>query len=590
MAKKQIMNNFTLEEEELFRAYLFTNPHGNDGFVYPNPLVAGEELAPLMSAVSRTHVSTQDRVLAFLDQAKPEQARALLPLIRPLMEIFRSEDGTLKVYPKTLEFNREWVIAHGHSSIKEGTTLFGHAEDISDIAIKKITGDPRNHPQVKSTRYISYKRVLDLALEDPDILALPNAGRFVEYIERMNRKYLETIDFLADKVHGQDSTPAIVRFLKQPEVVEAELNKWVAKKRRFQEDFEPAPEQLEKERQNYLKGLEDEAVRKDLGKFVLDYARVYLTAANRTSGVYAADARTIEDIITDLISSPRIEDQQRGRAIWNETRKIAPVLLGEKSHIKVDQWKVRNEAELRAYAQERFGGIAPRSHGKKMVNLLHPRNVEMYTDRWNAANVIFPYVDASITDIMAQLTEQDVREVLERAHKHRGEHDVIHPAICHGGLTPELTMGYHGYRDIFRQRRGPRTTQLLTTRLGFEVPEIFSVFGIDLQYRKDMDEAAVLYEEARKSSPHTAEKMVPFGALCRALHSWQVNQVGYVGRLRANIETGNISYVFMTRELIDAVSDIMPETGKYFRMDRRVYPPELWKRGYKWYDAAQRKT
>ena len=33
----------------------------------------------------------------------------------------------------------------------------------------------------------------------------------------------------------------------------------------------------------------------------------------------------------------------------------------------------------------------------------------------------------------------------------------------------------------------------------------------------------------------------------------------------------------------------MPETAKYFKVDRRDYPPQLWKKGYAWYDATQRK-
>lgn len=583
------MKNFTDEEEALIRAFVFTNPNGDFGLVYPQPLVAGEELSPLMSAVSRTHVSMQDRTLTFLDREKTEQTRAYLPAMRQTIDIFRLPDGQLNTSRKTTTFNREWVIVHGHSSIKEGTVVFGHAEDTSDISIKLITGHPLNHPQVKSTRYISYKKVLDRALTDPDILALPDSGQYVEFIDHLNRRYLEVTDTLADRVATTEETRKILAYLRRPENVEAEVQKKIANKKRIEEDYEPTPADVDRFRAEILESLDESAARKDVGKFVLDYSRVFLTAANRTSGVFSVDARTLEEIITTMISSPRKEDQKRGYELFNEAKKIAPVLLGERSHIKIDEWRVRNEQELRAYVQEQFGNLTPRNRATGMANLLHPRNIEMYTDRFNAALVVFQYSDLALQDIMEQLTDGDVKKVLAKAHQYRGLHDVIHPAISHGGLMLEAVMGYHAYRDIFRQRRGSRTTQLLTTRLGFEVPEIFKIFGLKDEYLRDMQQAAQLFEQARAVSPHAAEKLVPFGALCRALHSWQVNQLGYVGQLRGDIEKGNRSYVLMVRELLDKATELMPETARYFRVDRREFPPDLWKRGYGWYDAEVRR-
>ncbi|MBX4212441.1 FAD-dependent thymidylate synthase [Candidatus Pacearchaeota archaeon] len=521
--KRRLMTNFSEDEEELIRSFIFTNPYGDDSFVYPQPLIAGEELSPLMSAYSRTHVPMQDRVLQFLDSSKVEQTKAMLPLIRPLMETFRMKDGTLRISPRTADFNKEWVLAHGHASIKEETALFGHTENISDITGKKITGHPLIRPQVKSTRYLSYKSVLDLALKDEDIKELPDSGKFLEHLDYMNRRYLSLTDQIAEKVHSHPYTSSILEFLKSPENIEKAIESDVRRERRKNERFQPDDAWINKARERVYKSLEGEEPLKDIKKFVLDSSRVYLTAATRTSMGYSVDARTLEEIITDLLSSPRLEDQKRGQSIWNEAKKLAPVLLGEKSHVKVDQWKVNNEKELRGYIQERFGSIEAKNHGSPMVNMITPLNMAMYTDRFNAALLVFPYTDASLSDIMHTLTEADVKDVIEKAHKNRGEHDVLHPAISHGGLMFELTMAYHGYRDTFRHRRGSRSTQLLTTRLGFETPEILKSFDITEQYAQDMNKSAELYEEARQTSPHTAEKIVPFGSIVRALHSWQNN-------------------------------------------------------------------
>ena len=102
-----------------------------------------------------------------------------------------------------------------------------------------------------------------------------------------------------------------------------------------------------------------------------------------------------------------------------------------------------------------------------------------------------------------------------------------------------------------------------------------------------MEKCREIYEEARKSNSHVAEKLVPFGANCRSLYSWQLDQVAYISRLRGDIEKGNISYVKMAREMAERVAEIMPETYKFFKVDDRQYPAHLWKAGYGWYDSLE---
>lgn len=585
---RKVMNNFSEEEEALIRSFIFTNPGGNISFVYPQPLIAGEELSPLMSAYSRTHIPMQERVLQFLDKEKTEQTKAMLPHVAPLMDIFRNADGSLNVSRRTTDFNEEYVLLHGHSSIKEETSVFGHVEQISDIAVKKITGHPLCKPQVKSTRYLSYKSALDLALDDEDIASLPNPENFIEYIRFMNQRYLEMSDKLTDFVEQHEDTKAIVEFLKTPEQIEKSTWKRFSRHKRKNADYTPVPDEWNLEMDKVLKSLEPETLKKDIAKSVLDYSRVYLTAANRTSMGFSADARTLEEVISGMISSQRREDKAVGMKLWEEAKKIAPTLLGERSHIRVNAWLVHNEDVLRQYVEQEMRDVPIRNRGGTYVNVITPQKVAMYTDRYNAALVAFGYSDAALEDIYEALTEQHVTEILTRAHEARGEHDVLHPSIAHGGLVVEMIAAYHGYRDLFRHRRGSRTTQLLTTRLGFEVPEIIKAAGLEEEYMRDMRYASELYEEARAISVHVAEKLVPFGANCRALHSWQPDQIGYVGRLRSNITTGNTSYVYLTRELVAATQKAMPQTGAYFKVDTKDYPGHLWKAGYEWYDMVKR--
>ena len=590
------MHNFSIEDEELIRAFIFTNPHADISLVYPQQLISGEELSPLMSAYSRTHVPMQDRVLEFLDKEKNEQTKAMLNLIRPLMQIFCNPDGSLKVSPRTTGFNKKWVLQHGHSSIKEETTVFGHVENIADIVGKKITGHALNRPQVKSTRYLSYKEILDLSLKDEDLCTLQNSERIIEHIAWMNQRYLECTDALAELARNHPLNQEFIGFLRSPDYIDSEIVRRVRQKQKAKSEY-GTPKDIS-ELLDVVRGeSSDEAIRESLRKFVLDSSRVYLLAATKTSLGFSSDARTIEEIITDLISSPRKEDQRVGKELWNEAKKIAPVLLGEKSHIHIDNWKVKNETELRQYIEERWKLVKERevqakeiqsreAHGE--VTIITPKDMDMYSDRFNAALVLFPYLDLPLEVIYNDISDSDIKDILARAHESRGSFDAVHPAISHGGLMQQFLMGYHAYRDLFRHRRGSRSVQLLTTRLGFEVPEQFTALGIDQRYRDDMEVCRRVYEEARMYDVHIAEKLVPFGALCRALHSWQVNQAAYVAAIRTRAKTGNASYVRVVREMIEKIAGFMPETAKYFRYDTKEYPPELWKSAYDWFDENKR--
>ncbi len=580
-----VMKHFSESEEELIAHYLFTNPSGDTGFMYPQELVAGEELSPLMSAYSRTHVPFTRRVLQFLDTEKAGETRAMLPHMRAIMDIFRESDGTLRISRKTGSFNREWVLAHGHASIKEMTPLFGWVENVSDITGKRITGHPLCKPQVKSTRYLSYRSALDLALADEDLAALPHGEDAVAYIRYMNDRYLAVTEQLGDAVFGTSETKAVVAYLQSEAQVALAVQKALERKMRIDPEFVADDAFLREQREAHLKGLQDPEVRKDIGKFVLDSSRSYLTAANRTSLGFAADARVLEEIITDMISSPRLEDQKRGYALWNEAKKIAPVLLGEKSHIAVDPWRQHTEELLRDVVKERWS----LGNRYKLAHLIDPKSFDVDSDRFQATLALFPYSDKSLGAIYAALIDEpNVREVLQKAHEGRGAHDVVHPAISHGGLMFELAMPYHAYRDMFRHRRGSRSVQLLSTRLGFETPDILTYFGMEADFERDMSIAQEMYERTREVSVHAAEKVVPFAANCRALHSWSPAQVGYIGRLRGNHVTGNRSYVEMTRKMLAEVSAVMPQTAGYFRVDGEEYPAQLWKRGYSWYDNTQR--
>ncbi len=551
---EKTMENFSKEEEETLRRYLFTNPHGRTSFLYPQSLISGEELAPLMAAVSRTHIPMQDRVLEFLDKEKTEITREMLPRITEEMNTLRNEDGSLKVSKKAENFTNKWILKHGHNSIKEMTNLIGYCEGISDIAASTILGHPKNRPQAKSTRYVSYGGVLDEVLEDEDIKSMDNSQMFIDHLGYLNSKYLKFKDKLTDLIWNSEEGKAIREYQKSKE-----------------------------------KPASDDKLRKNLERFVLDSARVYLPASTRTSVGFSIDARTLEEIITSMISSQRTEDRERGYELWNEAKKICPTLLGEKSHIKEDEWTKYKDTEFRNEIKKRFSNIPIKRYSEAEVEITTPKDIDTTSDKFNAACAIYPYLDSSLVDIFNCLNEEDTKFILEKLHNNRSKYDNLDESIAHGGIMIEFVMGHHAYRDLFRHRRGSRSTQLLSTNLGFEVPPLFKKYRLEKEYIKDMKKAKEMYDKAARQSPYIAEKLVPFGALRRALHSWHPAQIAYVAKLRSDMSKGNYAYVMIAKKMMEKISELLPETMKHAKWNKEEYPPDLWKEGFEWYKETQTK-
>jgi thymidylate synthase ThyX len=502
-------------------------------------------------------------------------------MIPKMLKHTRKPDGTLKVPMSTARFNRKWGVIMQHNSIKEQAQFFGHSENISDLTLHASFGaHPLCSPLAKSSRYVFFEK--DFPAADEDILSLPNQSKNREYVEFMNRSYVETVEKLTEFILGHRFTRELLDYLGQTNIVEKETDKWVMQETRIREGKAPSADEIASQRAEILKGLTGEELKIAVRTFVLDYARVYLIAAVKTSLGYSVNGRTLGDLITTLISNPRKEDQERGNSVWREAKKIAPVILGSEGTLGVDEWQLKAHTELRDWMEKRFPMLMEPKKPKGPIKLITSLNI--HTDRFNAAAAVFPYVNASLEEIYESLTKEDITEALGQVHAHRRRGQGLSPSICHSGLLVESTLPWHAFRDILRHRRGARSRQLLSTRLGYSTPELFVIAGLDDRYKEAMEKASVVYEEARKHSPHIAEKLVPWGYVCRSLQSWHINQIAYVISLRSRIKVGHATYVDFARKLWDEMIKIYPETAKYIEGDRSDYPAELWKRGYEWWD------
>lgn len=588
-------DKFTDSEERLLLSLFVTTPYADVFGVYET-LLAPEQFATLGAAYSRTHEAFQSRLVRALadgDLLEPELLRSILRLHEEhysiqeelkqvkLSDVVRAHIQApdfietlshFKGVPKKAgAFIQKWAQEYGHNSIKEMGMLRFCAENIPDYTGKHITGHPLAHPQVKSSRYIDWAGLHDLMEHNLDIQNSRFSAEMGECLKKLSTTYDSLSDRLAKFVEG---APVNLSWLSEQQREENLLAALAAKR------LEPLPELLEKERAARV-----EALRRDARRSIFDTTRYLLTPAMPTSVACAVDARSAEDILTSLLSSPLLEDQKLGEELWRELRKVQPVLLGDKCHAGKNEYLIEQRVKGEELSRKLFSFELERQYERTARTNFLPE-VESFSEAQLAASLVYPYGHGSFMQYYSELkrSPEKTREIISTMLAGRGKYDPFPAELAQGGEMREFLMDYGGYRDVFRHRRGARSRQLISTWHGFEVPALIDVASVRQEYDSIHAEVDTLFRKVVESEPYAAQLIIPFSYRCRSLYSWSLQQDLYFVELRGK-PTANESYRTIAFDIAEHWQKKAPAVAKHLRLDKRSYPPELTLLARKWYDG-----
>lgn len=556
-------------EETLLSLYT-TTPYNDTFFVYDT--IPPEHFATLGAAFSRTHERFQKRLLITIRDGDLE-----LPNIEGLPREYSAEFSdeeldevqgiidniteTWRVPPEnSRKFIQKWAQKYGHNSIKEmGNTRFV-CENIPDITGKLITGHPLAHPQVKSSRYINWEQVLSLSEENLDVVNSQHSQRIIDSLRNTGEAYLELTDRLEDYVARH---PLNQRFLAH------ELEN-------------AAPDARAKAERSFYKNAH---------KSILDESRYLLTPAMATSLACSMEVRALEDVVTDLLSSPLRQDNAKGQELWTEAKKVVPVLMGEKCHAGISDYKVGMRETFDELLPELFG-FEKRGEYEVTNRTNFLDGIPGFSDQFAAAAISWHHGNGSFEQYYEHLSKNsdDVKIIIEAALSPRGKYDATPKALLIDNPALETLMDYGGDRDNHRHRRGPWLRQRLTTAHGYETPRLIgSVDEFKETYDSAMQAARKEHEVVAADEPYTAQLMIPFGFKCRRLLTWPIGQRAYYTELRSR-DTGHDSYRQIAFDIADHLSEKAPLVGEHLRVDRQMYPPELIKNAREWYKQTGGET
>lgn len=474
-----------------------------------------EVAATLNGVYSRSSKSMRDQFLDRLRQGLTAQGKQLedLPIEGRrdvLSEVMADKSG---------QFLKTYAIDHGHNSLREGSVVHLAVERVSQLVTRFIQRERRCSFEESSTRYISFGA--ETHWRDPDVMAAGGelAAGYDEVLRSTFALYTESSSKLL--AHLQRLRPLATGEKEGP----------------------------------WLRTLKAEA---------FDAARYLLTPAVFTKWGMVADARTLSDVITELVSHPLAEFRLVGERMRQQAEHALPTLL---RHSGANKFMQALHELLPQVVRELGCATASPVRGAATghTELL---GFDKDLDDKLLASLLYehsPQPFSSLLERARQLTNGQRQELLQRLLAARGNHDVWPLAL--EGAAPfefEVMLDFGAFRDIGRHRKSLQQQQTLTTTHGFAVPPLMQEAGFGDAYTEVLERTAELHQQIAARFPHAAGYVTPFAFLQRVRIQFDPRQTAYFIELRSGPE-GHFSYRQVALDMFAHVRTVSPLFAQFVR-------------------------
>jgi thymidylate synthase ThyX len=473
-----------------------------------------EVTATLNGVYSRTHLSMRESFLSRLEQGLAEAGTSLDEITLPEQT---PDAAAAFLTDRSGRFLKTYAIDHGHNSLREGSVLHVAVENVSQLVTRFMQRERRCSFEESSTRYISFSE--EGHWRDPGVAA---AGPGLAAVQE--RVISETFAF----------------YREAPGKLQAHVRKVRPR----------APEEQE--------GPYERACRSE----AFDAARYLLLPALLTKFGMVIDARTLSDLVGELLAHPLAEFKIVGERLKAQADRVIRTLM---THAAPSAFRASSWERERALARELVGDVAPGA-GAPDVRLL---SFDPDLDVKLLASLLWESSGAPLSEVLARVAALSParREALaEQLLSPRGPHDAL-PAGLEGAqpFEFECLVDFGAYRDIGRHRKGFQQMQALTTRHGFVTPPLVDEAGLGERYRAVLERAAAGADEVAQAFPHAAAYLVPFAFLQRVRILFDPRQAGYFIELRSRPE-GHFSYRDVAIRMFDLIAEVAPLFARFIRV------------------------
>lgn len=415
---------------------------------------------------------------------------------------------------KSRKFHERWVVGYGHSSVAEHAIVSIAIENISILATKLVENNRLSSFTEKSSRYQIFTK--DKYYKPPKILK-----------SRFGKEYVKTLDKLFD--FYEKITPIVKAYVEK----------------KYPRDPKVHPKM-------------HEAIIK--GKYC-DIVRYLLPLASMTNMGWTVNARNLEHGLCKMFSHPLEEVRELAAQIKKVAIKITPTLL---KYTDYNKYLAETPIDLVKLSDKLLPKkIDKTSERVKLVE--YDRNAE--DELVQALLYRFSHKSYSqIKKIVTKMTKAQKEKVIDTALAKMDKHDWPIRELEHIHYTFDLCADWGGLgKDIQRHRICTQSSQLLTTELGYEMPEEIKILGFDRPWREMMKKIDDLYHKITKKYPYEAQYVTTHGHKCRVLMSLNLREAHHIIKLRST-EHGHISYRRLAQVMWKEINRVHPLLAKYIRV------------------------
>ncbi len=488
------------EDDKKVLNFFFTNL---DKPIFATKNFHPEVWALMQARYSRSREGLRESFLKLLKE-DPENFKKLKE------EIEKTEGGIEAKHAteKAIQFMERWVLGFGHSSVAEGAVVGLCLEGISILATKVIEDNRLCSFIEKSTRYVSFDSnsfYLDKDLENSEF----------------RDEVRELLDFLFKTY--MDLHEPVLEYVKK--VAPCDENTSI-----------PAWERSCAARR-------------------FDAIRYLLPTCTKTSLGWTVNARQLAHGISKLISHELKEMKDIGIMVRDEATKVLPSLL---RHAYKKYYFVKTEKDMQKLSKEI--DIDDKNTDKVML-VRGPKDA----DDVIVASILYRYKSEPFIKIMEKvkmMTPEEKERVFDAYLKNMEEHDNPMRELENAQFSFDIVIDYGAFRDLQRHRMCTQTNQLLTTNLGYDVPEDIENAGVADRYIEAMEKAKKLYEKIKERFPLQAQYILPLGFKKRFLLTMNLREVYYLIKIRT-VPAAHESYRRIAYQIYKIMKENYPLLSKY---------------------------
>ncbi len=419
---------------------------------------------------------------------------------------------------KSAQFHEKWVVGYGHASVAEHAILHIAIENVSRVAMEAIESNRLASYTEKSTRYQKW---------GPDDFAIPPELEG----HSLRDEFVSTIRLLFSTYAGS---------------------------------LDPA-RNLIVERTPHRENESDEAWDRRVRSQYVDSCRFLLPAAALANVGVTANARVVENAIRKFLSHPLAEVRAIGESVKEVAKGEVPTLV---KYAEAVPYLVETQKELNVKSLT--------------FNVQHPTTQDFCTlndydkdgEKKVLAAALYRFGEMTFAEAFAHLKSLNKAERAQLAESLLGRlkrHDIPVRELEYCNYTFDLVMDQGAYAEFKRHRMMTQTPQLLSTRLGYDVPRLIEKAGYRNEYEAAMKQAAETYENLAAWNPHVAQYVVPNGFRRRVLAQFNLRSAYHFCQLRA-AANAHFSIRKIAERVAEEIQRVHPALSAFMTL-----PEETWR-------------